>query len=78
MDELRWTGRDVADGQPYDMPPDYRRLPDTALAGHIRSGAPTAHPAAREFHRRHLAAVLSYARLCGRDRAAGNRLAARS
>ncbi|MCX4515511.1 RICIN domain-containing protein [Streptomyces sp. NBC_01619] len=59
-----------ADGQP-----DYSGLSDAELTERIRSGAPQAHPAVQELKRRHLPAVLAYARLCGRNQTAGTQLA---
>ncbi|MEV4918240.1 RICIN domain-containing protein [Streptomyces tirandamycinicus] len=56
-------------------PGDDSALPDAELGERIRSGAPRAHPALRELKRRHLPAVLAYARLCGRNQTAGDQLA---
>ncbi|TLQ42142.1 RICIN domain-containing protein [Streptomyces marianii] len=55
---------------------DDSALSDAELGERIRSGAPRAHPAIQELKRRHLPAVLAYARLCGRNQTAGNQLAA--
>ncbi|MDI9883769.1 RICIN domain-containing protein [Streptomyces sp. HNM0645] len=55
--------------------PDESALSDAELGERIRSGAPRAHPAIQELERRHLPAVLAYARLCGRNQTAGNQLA---
>ncbi|GDY50753.1 hypothetical protein SVIO_013760 [Streptomyces violaceusniger] len=52
----------------------YPQLSDTELTERIRSGAPTALPATQELRERHLSAVLSYARLCGRTRADADQL----
>ncbi|MFJ6636165.1 ricin-type beta-trefoil lectin domain protein [Streptomyces sp. NPDC091376] len=64
------AGPPHADGQP-----DYSGLSDAELTERIRSGAPQAHPAVQELKRRHLPAVLAYARLCGRNQTAGTQLA---
>ncbi|MEU3303704.1 RICIN domain-containing protein [Streptomyces sp. NPDC006678] len=64
------SGPPQADGQP-----DYSGLSDAELTERIRSGAPQAHPAVQELKRRHLPAVLAYARLCGRNQTAGTQLA---
>ncbi|WP_413811962.1 ricin-type beta-trefoil lectin domain protein [Streptomyces sp. OE57] len=53
----------------------YAQLSDTELTERIRSGAPTALPATQELRERHLSAVLSYARLCGRTQADADQLA---
>ncbi|MET8178355.1 ricin-type beta-trefoil lectin domain protein [Streptomyces sp. NPDC005336] len=53
----------------------YAQLPDAGLTERIRAGAPTALPATQELRARHLPAVLSYARLCGRSQTDGNQLA---
>ncbi|WP_413796745.1 hypothetical protein [Streptomyces iranensis] len=53
----------------------YAQLSDTELTERIRSGAPTALPATQELRERHLSAVLSYARLCGRAQADADQLA---
>ncbi|MGV9853743.1 ricin-type beta-trefoil lectin domain protein [Streptomyces sp. NPDC003442] len=67
---------------PHGIEPDattgqrsYAQLSDTELTERIRSGAPTALPATQELRERHLPAVLSYARLCGRTRADADHLA---
>ncbi|WP_455358666.1 ricin-type beta-trefoil lectin domain protein [Streptomyces sp. SYSU K21746] len=70
MPELHQVGPDPADEQPV-----YAALPDAELTERIRAGAPTAHPATQELKRRHLPAVLTYARLCGRNQVAGYQLA---
>ncbi|MFI1398727.1 ricin-type beta-trefoil lectin domain protein [Streptomyces sp. NPDC020681] len=70
MRQLRQAGPDPADEQAL-----YAALSDARLIERIRSGAPAARPAVQELKRRHLPAVLSYARLCARDRAAGHQLA---
>ncbi|MET8299291.1 hypothetical protein ABZW02_35635, partial [Streptomyces sp. NPDC005180] len=64
------SGPPQADGQP-----DYSGLSDAELTERIRSGAPQAHPAVQELKRRHLPAVLAYARLCGRNQTAGTQQA---
>ncbi|MFG2191782.1 ricin-type beta-trefoil lectin domain protein [Streptomyces sp. NPDC048639] len=56
----------------------YGRVPDAELTERIRAGAPTAYPATQELRRRHLPAVLAYARLCGENQVAGNQLAAQA
>lgn len=53
-------------------------LPDADVVEYIRSGAPAARPAAQEFRRRHLPAVLAYACLFGKDHIAADDLAARA
>lgn len=53
----------------------YAALSDAELTERIRAGAPPAHPAVQELRRRHLPAVISYARLCGRHQVAGTQLA---
>ncbi|MFE0087800.1 ricin-type beta-trefoil lectin domain protein [Streptomyces sp. NPDC058991] len=70
MPELHNAGPLPAPGQPDDS-----ALSDAELGERIRSGAPRAHPAIQELKRRHLPAVLAYARLCGRNQTAGNQLA---
>ncbi|MFI2303042.1 ricin-type beta-trefoil lectin domain protein [Actinacidiphila glaucinigra] len=54
------------------------QLSDAALTERVRAGAPTAYPATEELRRRHLPAVDCYARLCARDRAAADQLAAQA
>ncbi|MGP3925890.1 ricin-type beta-trefoil lectin domain protein [Streptomyces sp. 8N616] len=56
----------------------YATVPDADLTERIRAGAPSAYPATQELRRRHLPAVLSYARLCGANQVAGNQLAAQA
>ncbi|MEV1050073.1 ricin-type beta-trefoil lectin domain protein [Streptomyces sp. NPDC049887] len=70
MPELHNAGPLPAPGQPDDS-----ALSDAELGERIRSGAPRAHPAIQELKRRHLPAVLAYARLCGRNQTAGDQLA---
>ncbi|NUK86790.1 hypothetical protein HRW19_21300, partial [Streptomyces lunaelactis] len=70
MQQLRQAGPDPSDEQSL-----YAALSDAKLTERIRSGAPAAHPAVQELKRRHLPAVLTYARICARDRAAGPQLA---
>ncbi|HET6354923.1 RICIN domain-containing protein [Streptomyces sp.] len=70
MPELHQIGPGSADEKPV-----YAALSDAELTERIRAGAPAAHPAAQELKRRHLPAVLTYARLCGRHQAAGYQLA---
>lgn len=70
MPELHQIGPGPADEKPV-----YAALSDTELTERIRAGASAAHPAAQELKRRHLPAVLTYARLCGRHQAAGHQLA---
>ncbi|MGW1882457.1 ricin-type beta-trefoil lectin domain protein [Streptomyces sp. NPDC001970] len=70
MPELHRVGPDLADGRT-----DCTTLPDGEITERIRSGAPRAFPANQELKRRHLPAVLAYARLCGRNQVAGNQLA---
>lgn len=70
MPELHNAGPLRTPGQPDDS-----ALSDAELGERIRSGAPRAHPAIQELKRRHLPAVLAYARLCGRNQTAGDRLA---
>ncbi|MEJ8633038.1 RICIN domain-containing protein [Streptomyces sp. MS2.AVA.5] len=70
MPELHQVGPDPADHMPA-----YAALSDAELTERIRAGAPPAFPATQELKRRHLPAVLAYARLCGRDQVAGNQLA---
>lgn len=70
MPELHQIGPGPADEKRV-----YAVLSDAELTEHIRAGAPAAHPAAQELKRRHLPAVLTYARLCGRHQAAGYQLA---
>ncbi|MGP3983668.1 ricin-type beta-trefoil lectin domain protein [Streptomyces sp. KR80] len=53
-------------------------LSDVELTERIRAGAPTAQPATQELRRRHLPAVLAYARLCGKNQVAGNQLASQA
>ncbi|MFE3328200.1 ricin-type beta-trefoil lectin domain protein [Streptomyces sp. NPDC059176] len=55
---------------------EYAEQTDTQLAEHMRERAPASLPAAEEFRRRHLPAVLSYAWLFARNRDARDRLAA--
>lgn len=57
---------------------EHAELTDTRLAELIRAGAPAAHPASQELRRRHLPAMLSYARLCARDEETGERLTERA
>ncbi|MFF3763208.1 ricin-type beta-trefoil lectin domain protein [Streptomyces sp. NPDC001922] len=57
---------------------DHPGLPDSELTEYVRAGAPTAEPAMQELRRRHLPAVLTYARLCSRNQTAGNQLAAQA
>ncbi|MEU6707273.1 ricin-type beta-trefoil lectin domain protein [Streptomyces wuyuanensis] len=70
MPELHNAGPLPTHGQPDDF-----ALSDAELGERIRSGAPRADPAVQELKRRHLPAVLAYARLCGRNQTAGNQLA---
>ncbi|MEW2085962.1 RICIN domain-containing protein [Streptomyces sp. NPDC005283] len=70
MPELHQVGPDSADEKPV-----YTALSDAELTERIRAGAPPAYPATQELKRRHLPAVLSYARLCARNQVAGNQLA---
>ncbi len=70
MPERHRVGTDHAYGKP-----DYAALSDAELTERIRAGAPSANPATQELKRRHLPAVLGYARLCGRNQVAGNQLA---
>ncbi|WP_432076546.1 ricin-type beta-trefoil lectin domain protein [Streptomyces wuyuanensis] len=70
MPELHNAGPLHTHGQPDDS-----ALSDAELGERIRSGAPRADPAIQELKRRHLPAVLAYARLCGRNQTAGNQLA---
>lgn len=70
MPEFHHAGPLRAHGQPDDS-----ALSDAELGERIRTGAPRAHPAIQELKRRHLPAVLAYARLCGRNQTAGNQLA---
>ncbi|TQK42776.1 DNA-directed RNA polymerase specialized sigma24 family protein [Streptomyces sp. SLBN-118] len=60
---------------PGDETPVYAALSDAELTERVRAGAPAAHPAAQELKRRHLPAALTYARVCGRNPAAGHQLA---
>ncbi|WP_262009177.1 RICIN domain-containing protein [Streptomyces sp. FIT100] len=60
---------------PADEKTDCTTLSDAELTDRLRAGALHAHPAAQELKRRHLPAVLDYARLCGRHQTAGNQLA---
>jgi DNA-directed RNA polymerase specialized sigma24 family protein len=60
---------------PTDEEAVYRALSDAELTERIRAGAAPASPALQELKRRHLPAVLTYARLCGRNQVAGNQLA---
>ncbi|MEV6787223.1 hypothetical protein AB0M96_33455, partial [Streptomyces sp. NPDC051098] len=70
MPELHQGGPDPADHMQAHL-----ALSDAELTERIRAGAPPAFPATQELKRRHLPAVLAYARLCGRDQVAGNQLA---
>ncbi|MFF3326220.1 ricin-type beta-trefoil lectin domain protein [Streptomyces sp. NPDC002889] len=70
MSELHQVGPD-----PTDEKSVCHALSDVELTERIRAGAPTAHPATQELKRRHLPAVRTYARLCGRDQASGHQLA---
>ncbi|MEU0393528.1 RICIN domain-containing protein [Streptomyces sp. NPDC006208] len=70
MSELHQVGPDAT----YDKPVG-TALSDAELTERIRAGAPAAHLASQELKRRHQAAVISYARLCGRDQVAGYQLA---
>lgn len=70
MPELHQAGPGSADETPV-----YTALSDAELTERIRAGAPRAYPAVQELKRRHLPAVLTYARLCGRNQVAGNQLA---
>lgn len=58
--------------------PVYDELSDAALTERVRAGAPTAYPATEELRRRHLPAVLCYARLCARGQSAADQLAAQA
>ncbi|MEU4098266.1 RICIN domain-containing protein [Streptomyces sp. NPDC026673] len=58
--------------------PVYDELSDAALTERVRAGAPTAYPATEELRRRHLPAVLCYARLCTRNQSAADQLAAQA
>ncbi|MFD9224753.1 ricin-type beta-trefoil lectin domain protein [Streptomyces sp. NPDC060064] len=70
MPELHKVGPDSADEKLLCT-----ALSDAELTERIRAGAPPAYPAIQELKRRHLPAVLTYARLCGRNQVAGNQLA---
>ncbi|MBT2388297.1 ricin-type beta-trefoil lectin domain protein [Streptomyces sp. ISL-1] len=70
MPELHYGGPDSAGNVQV-----YSALSDAELTERIRAGAPRAYPAVQELKRRHLSAVLTYARLCGRNQVAGNQLA---
>ncbi|MEU4491915.1 RICIN domain-containing protein [Streptomyces sp. NPDC023998] len=70
MPELHQAGPESADETTV-----YTALSDAELTERIRAGAPRAYPAVQELKRRHLPAVLTYARLCGRNQVAGNQLA---
>ncbi|MFJ4851192.1 MULTISPECIES: ricin-type beta-trefoil lectin domain protein [unclassified Streptomyces] len=63
--------------QPHKAPV-YDELSDAALTERVRAGAPTAYPATEELRRRHLPAVLHYARLCARDEESAGQLAAQA
>ncbi|MFD8075231.1 ricin-type beta-trefoil lectin domain protein [Streptomyces sp. NPDC059718] len=58
--------------------PVYDELSDAALTERVRAGAPTAYPATEELRRRHLPAVVCYARLCVRGQSAADQLAAQA
>ncbi|MFD7446950.1 ricin-type beta-trefoil lectin domain protein [Streptomyces sp. NPDC059909] len=70
MPELHQVGPDPADAKS-----DCTALSDGEITERIRAGAPRALPATQELKRRHLPAVMTYARLCGRNQVAGNQLA---
>ncbi|MFF3565217.1 RICIN domain-containing protein [Streptomyces sp. NPDC002574] len=63
--------------QPHKAPV-YDELSDAALTERVRAGAPTAYPATEELRRRHLPAVVCYARLCARDEESAGQLAAQA
>lgn len=63
--------------QPHKAPV-YDELSDAALTERVRAGAPTAYPATEELRRRHLPAVVRYARLCSRDEESAGQLAAQA
>ncbi|MGW7369356.1 ricin-type beta-trefoil lectin domain protein [Streptomyces sp. NPDC054841] len=70
MPELHRVGPDPAGEKA-----DYATLSDAELTERIRAGAPPAYPATQELKRRHMPAVLTYARLCGRNHGSGYQLA---
>ncbi|MFE7776351.1 ricin-type beta-trefoil lectin domain protein [Streptomyces sp. NPDC057445] len=72
MPELHQVGPEP---DPADEKAVCMALSDAELTERIRAGAPPAYPATQELKRRHLPAVLTYARLCGRNQVAGNQLA---
>ncbi|MET8677349.1 ricin-type beta-trefoil lectin domain protein [Streptomyces sp. NPDC004647] len=66
------------DQNPAPEPSKYAELTDAQLTERICAGPPSADPAMQEIRRRHLPAVLSYARLCSSHQTAGNQLAAQA
>ncbi|MFG2191349.1 ricin-type beta-trefoil lectin domain protein [Streptomyces sp. NPDC048639] len=59
-------------------PPDARGTPDAELTRRVQAGAPAAGPAMRELHRRHMPAVLAYARLATRNEESAKQLGAQA
>ncbi|MGW0885019.1 ricin-type beta-trefoil lectin domain protein [Streptomyces sp. NPDC002671] len=66
----------MARGDRGEADEDCADAPDARLTELLRTPTPTAYPALLELRRRHLPAILAYARLCAASEAAARRLAA--
>lgn len=65
----------MAQGDRAEAGGGHEDAPDARLTELLRSPTPTAYPALQELRRRHLPAVLGYARLCAASESAARRLA---
>ncbi|MEW2159551.1 RICIN domain-containing protein [Streptomyces sp. NPDC007189] len=70
------AGPDGADAGTEHAGAELQDAPDARLTELLRSPTATAYPALQELRRRHLPAVLAYARLCAASESAARRLAA--